>query len=49
MLEAADTVALADLDTKAAIAGRAALARQVLGIFSTEDLRAEIARREAGE
>lgn len=49
MLEAADTVALADLDTKAAIAGRAALARQVLGVFSTDELRAEIARRGAGE
>lgn len=36
-----------DLEAQAAAAGRAALARQVLAAFSTEDLRAEILRRDA--
>lgn len=35
-----------DLEAQAAVVGRAALARQVLAAFSTDELRAEIARRE---
>lgn len=35
-----------DLDAQAAVAGRQALAKQILAVFSTEELRAEIARRE---
>lgn len=35
-----------DLEAKAAAAGRAALARQVLAVFSTEDLRDELERRD---
>ncbi|GAA1771831.1 helix-turn-helix transcriptional regulator [Nostocoides vanveenii] len=38
-----------DLEAQAAAAGRAALARQVLAAFSTEDLRAELARRESAD
>lgn len=38
-----------DAEAKAHAAGRAALARQVLAAFSLEELRAEVARREAGE
>ncbi|HXH36241.1 MAG TPA: helix-turn-helix transcriptional regulator [Plantibacter sp.] len=41
----APTVA-ADMDAVAAVAGRAALARQVLSAFSSEELRSEISRRE---
>ena len=38
-----------DLDTAAAIAGRLSLARQVLGLFSTEELRSELERRDRAE
>lgn len=38
-----------DLEAQAAVAGRAALARQVLAAFSVEELRAEIERRERAE
>lgn len=40
-------VAPADMDAISAVAGRAALARQVLAAFSSAELRAEISRREA--
>lgn len=46
---AKSTAAAPDLDTKAAIAAREALTRQVLAVFSTEELRAEIARRAESE
>ena len=35
-----------DLNAQAAVAGRTALAKQILAAFSTEELRAEIARRQ---
>lgn len=38
-----------DLESVAAIAGRRALARQILAVFTIEDLEAEIARREGLE
>lgn len=38
-----------DLNSVAAIAGRQTLARQILAIFSTEELRAELERRERAE
>lgn len=38
-----------DLEAQAAVAGRAALARQVLAVFSTEELRAELERRDRAE
>lgn len=49
MLAEGKSTAIDDLDTKAAIAGRQNLARQVLAVFSTEELRTEIARREQGD
>lgn len=39
----------AEAEAVAAAAGRATLARQVLAVFSTEDLRAELARRERSD
>lgn len=38
-----------ELESRAAAAGRAALARQVLAAFSTSDLLAEVARRDQSE
>ena len=49
LAEAKSTVSAPDFDTKAAIAAREGLSRQVLAVFSTDDLRAEIARRTASE
>ncbi|TFD23818.1 hypothetical protein [Cryobacterium sp. TMT2-23] len=46
---AKSTSAAPDLDTQAAIAAREALTRQVLAVFSTDELRAEIARRTESE
>lgn len=40
-------VLASDLDAQAVAAGRQALARQVLAVFSTEELRAEVQRRDA--
>lgn len=39
----------ADLDAQAAVAGRMALTKQILAVFSTEELRGEIARRQKGD
>lgn len=39
----------AELDAQALAAGRTILARQVLGAFSTDELRSEVARRERAE
>lgn len=44
--EGSTAVAPSDLDAQATVAGRQALARQIFAVFSTEELRAEIARRE---
>lgn len=49
MLDEAETTPPADLDTSAAIAGRLSLARQILAQFSTEELRAELERRDQAE
>lgn len=38
-----------DLDAQAVATGRQALARQVLAVFSTEELRAEVSRRDRAE
>jgi transcriptional regulator with XRE-family HTH domain len=38
-----------DLEAQSAVAGRAALARQVLALFSTEELRSELERRDQTE
>lgn len=38
-----------DLEAPAAIAGRLALAKQVLGVFTTDELEAEVNRRRAFE
>lgn len=45
LTEAKSSAAAPDLDTTSAIAARDALTRQVLAVFSTDDLRAEIERR----
>lgn len=37
----------ADLDAQAAVAGRMALVKQILAVFSAEELRGEIARRKS--
>lgn len=44
--EDSTTAVPSDLDAQSAVAGRQALAKQILAVFSTEELRAEIARRE---
>ncbi|SFN43320.1 hypothetical protein [Mycetocola miduiensis] len=49
LAEAKSTVAAPDLNTTAAIAARESLTRQVLAVFSTDELRAEIARRTESE
>ncbi|WP_129656300.1 hypothetical protein [Rothia halotolerans] len=41
--------AAVDLQAPAAIAGRQALAKQVLGVFSTDELEAEVKRRRMAE
>ncbi|WP_062946849.1 helix-turn-helix transcriptional regulator [Brachybacterium sp. sponge] len=46
MIEEVDVTPI-DLDAPAAIAGRRALMQQVLAVFSTEELRSEITRRDA--
>lgn len=38
-----------NLETQAAATGRAGLTRQILGLFSTEELRSELERRERAE
>lgn len=43
--DATATAFASDLEAQAAVAGRAALARQVLAAFSTAELQAEIDRR----
>ena len=45
-VETSQTEFSSDLEAQAAVAGRAALTRQILAAFSTEELRAEINRRE---
>ncbi|SEB55008.1 hypothetical protein SAMN04489806_1071 [Paramicrobacterium humi] len=47
--EAKSTAIAPDLDATAAIAAREALTRQVLAVFSTDELRAEINRRTGSE
>jgi hypothetical protein len=49
LTEAKSTAVAPDLDTTSAIAARDSLTRQVLAVFSTDDLRAEIARRTESE
>lgn len=49
LAEAKNAAVAPDLDTTSAIAARDALTRQVLAVFSTDDLRAEIARRTESE
>lgn len=49
LTEAKSAPVAPDLDTTSAIAARDALTRQVLAVFSTDDLRAEIARRTESE
>jgi hypothetical protein len=49
LAEAKNPPVARDLNTTSAIAAREALTRQVLAVFSTDELRAEIARRTESE